>query len=589
MGGPQYDMLMNPLGAVRQTFERAVASSQPSDLDPTALYRGKDWGVVDLFNQFLFEQGGLSQVPILDVSSHKWIQPNTLVRFRGMVQDMLGNELYVGAFKDGLSWRTNKYTDFSSLPNSPALETTLWERNLFHCIPVPGQNSWTKESTPYPIKRININDISNGSPGQHGEKRRRDGDSSGIDDSEGSSSSNKKQKDYGSANHDKIAEINNECSLPSSSFSCLIKVYDMPESQLKLNEVFEFIGIYTFDPELNENRNNDDTGDDVMMFDFIDDVATHMPPSKVPRLHCLVSRKLSTHDFISSPNFEPLPNTIREIQTSLLNYLSTILGNDTLAAQCLLLHLISKLRVKSELASVGRLSLNLTGFTRETNSIFGNKLNEALKMLLPFSLSIPLTVEYLNNATLQPKKDNHTGRLEIGALQLANGTHLTFDETVLQSGTLNSKGLDNLQLLKHLMDNQTVEYDFEYYKLEMATEAQFLIISEAKSNILPADLIMPVQFSALNAFNVSEEQLKAWRWYLATIKSFPHLTDSNICEDLQNEMVKEMSVDRSLSPADLCRLMTMAQLMAASFGEKNLSLEHWQMVKEIERLRKLRL
>jgi Mini-chromosome maintenance replisome factor len=36
----------------------------------------------------------------------------------------------------------------------------------------------------------------------------------------------------------------------------------------------------------------------------------------------------------------------------------------------------------------------------------------------------------------------------MGALQLANGTYLTFDETVMQSGTLNSKGVENVQLLK---------------------------------------------------------------------------------------------------------------------------------------------
>lgn len=64
MGGPQYDLLMNPLGAVRQTFESAVASSQPSHTDPTAVYRGKDWGIVDLLNQFLFDQGGLAQVSL---------------------------------------------------------------------------------------------------------------------------------------------------------------------------------------------------------------------------------------------------------------------------------------------------------------------------------------------------------------------------------------------------------------------------------------------------------------------------------------------------------------------------------------------
>lgn len=41
----------------------------------------------------------LMQVPILNATTIRWVQPNTLVRFRGMIQDMLGNELYVGAYK----------------------------------------------------------------------------------------------------------------------------------------------------------------------------------------------------------------------------------------------------------------------------------------------------------------------------------------------------------------------------------------------------------------------------------------------------------------------------------------------------------
>lgn len=39
------------------------------------------------------------QVPLLSPSTIKWVQANTLVRFRGMVQDMLGNEFYVGTYK----------------------------------------------------------------------------------------------------------------------------------------------------------------------------------------------------------------------------------------------------------------------------------------------------------------------------------------------------------------------------------------------------------------------------------------------------------------------------------------------------------
>lgn len=93
--------------------------------------------------------------------------------------------------------------------------------------------------------------------------------------------------------------------IPGSSFSCLVKVellsflhemhsiqsffsmvyglnyslqvYDMPESQVKLNDVSEFIGVYTFDPELAAPSDNSDD----IMFDLMEDVTAQLPPSKV--------------------------------------------------------------------------------------------------------------------------------------------------------------------------------------------------------------------------------------------------------------------------------------------------------------------
>ncbi|GJX26800.1 minichromosome maintenance complex-binding protein, partial [Tanacetum coccineum] len=112
----------------------------------------------------------------------------------------------------------------------------------------------------------------------------------------------------------------------------------------------------------------------------------------VPRLHCLVHRKLSVNDLISSsPTMEVY------------------------------------LRVDS--VAVGKLSLNLSGFDK--SSIF-------------------------NTASLAPVKDYETNRLVPGALQCAEGSHLTVDEIPLQSGTLNNNGVENARLLKDLLDFQKV-------------------------------------------------------------------------------------------------------------------------------------
>ena len=55
--------------------------------------------------------------------------------------------------------------------------------------------------------------------------------------------------------------------------------------------------------------------------------------------------------------------------------------------------------------AVGKLSLNLTNFSKETASVFGSRLALKLQELLPFTQQMPLTIEYLNSAMLVPKKD----------------------------------------------------------------------------------------------------------------------------------------------------------------------------------------
>ena len=66
MVGPQYDLVGNPLGAVRATFERAAvaaaAAAESGGSDPVAAFRGKDWGACELFRSFLFEEDGVDKV-----------------------------------------------------------------------------------------------------------------------------------------------------------------------------------------------------------------------------------------------------------------------------------------------------------------------------------------------------------------------------------------------------------------------------------------------------------------------------------------------------------------------------------------------
>ena len=53
------------------------------------------------------------------------------------------------------------------------------------------------------------------------------------------------------------------------------QIYDSPESDLKLNEVFEFVGVLASDPELQEDKEANDFSNG-----FCEDPLHHFPSNK---------------------------------------------------------------------------------------------------------------------------------------------------------------------------------------------------------------------------------------------------------------------------------------------------------------------
>ena len=54
-----------------------------------------------------------------------------------------------------------------------------------------------------------------------------------------------------------------------------MQVYDSPEDDLKLNDVFEFFGVLTFDAEISDDKDDSDE------FTSCEDELAHLPPRKV--------------------------------------------------------------------------------------------------------------------------------------------------------------------------------------------------------------------------------------------------------------------------------------------------------------------
>ena len=56
-----------------------------------------------------------------------------------------------------------------------------------------------------------------------------------------------------------------------------MQVYDSPEDDLKLNDVFEFVGVLTFDAETRADKDDSEE----FTSSFCEDELAHLPPSKV--------------------------------------------------------------------------------------------------------------------------------------------------------------------------------------------------------------------------------------------------------------------------------------------------------------------
>lgn len=73
-----------------------------------------------------------------------------------------------------------------------------------------------------------------------------------------------------------------------------------------------------------------------------------------------------------------------------------------------------------------------------------------------------------------------------------------------------------------------VEYDFEYYKLDMPTDIPVLILSNAKSRLLPSDIVVPLRATANPSFVVKDSDIARWRLFLTSVRNMNHTLDSSM-------------------------------------------------------------
>lgn len=322
--------------------------------------------------------------------------------------------------------------------------------------------------------------------------------------------------------------------LPSEEgLPCIVKVYDADTMSFPVNQVYDFVGVLAIDASRTSFQQGatDMDVDDA----FLEEHLAHDPPtSVVPRLHAICFRPVApgapvlpcgafrapqTHvqalhaeaaarkagtaidpSLLSYPSsHEQAQRVLAELARAQANaasasaspgssasasgdieatraqvvaLLTSALGGDKLAAEYLLLNLISRVYARVDGMPLGVMSLALshaggvgTPQQPQLSSTEGDlapavtALCALMAQLVPSSAKLSLSIASLNERYWSPRKDMTANRLISGPLQLAKsqGTCLLLDESAMQQGRLNDHGCRNLRALQTLVESQTGE------------------------------------------------------------------------------------------------------------------------------------
>ena len=242
-----------------------------------------------------------------------------------------------------------------------------------------------------------------------------------------------------------------------------------------------------------------------------------------------------------------------EVRGELLSFLTQVAYGDVLAAEYVLLHLVSSVYNWAGIMPVGKFALNVSGCPLSQS--FPKEVHKLVEQLVPKCHFSSMTLNNMNTLSFIPKMDYTANRLKSSILQLSESSNLIVDETALEAGQLDGNGVRNVTALGNVISWQKLEYDFNYYKAEFTTNLLVLILSEGKS-LLPSDCHVVLrqcnapQPAGRVLGSISPDTMERMRAFLGVARLAEYSLSSEMQEVLQNDFEKSRQQDHSNMTAE---------------------------------------
>ncbi|KAL1499311.1 hypothetical protein AB1Y20_011519 [Prymnesium parvum] len=582
---------------------------------------GADVTLKPWLETILADPAARDSIPSLNAVSWDQVPDGALVRFFGMIQDVHDPEYYEGIFEEAgeanLPSRhvPAKYRDSVVPTAGRRLASTgqhIWQRLPAVCVPLPSQSEWAATST---AGTTTVGAAPQASLAPRANKRSAQDDVEDVEMEEPAEQpvdavheTAKKSRAATSravgAKHGTDGDAWKRC----RQGGFLLKLYDeLEEHALKVHEVVEVYGVLEREVEDLDSAPTGNQMQDGMREVIAQERALRPPGSAQPRLHCIMK---TTFDDSLGRSL-PAPNCAEEtlalsaarqqlsgVRSAVVGSLSSALGGDQVAAELVLLAILSRVVNRCGELPVGKLNLNLTNCPAgspsgsELSPVAG-RLSEVLHLLLPLCPSVRVTVDNLNSARFIPKKDHDANVIWPAALQLPAGTTLLVDEAGMSSGHLVETGVKNASALRELAEFQKMAYDFTYYSVPFPMDVTLLCLSASRS-ILGTGTVVPLQLGEgmlPPAPPQHAEWLGAARAYIGLASRLQHrLTmDEAITQSLQDDFVSCRKRDAAVGADDFGRWLTLTRLYAASFLSEAVDTSHYQLARKLDSARDERL
>lgn len=526
------------------------------------------------------------KIPLLNCVPDYNISEGQLVRFCGMIQDMPNPVYYYSSYEvinniTGLKEiRSGKYRDSLQCNENESLildseNCQNQERQLYFCVSVPALNEWAQ---PKFTDENNQNIAITNSNKRNAEDMEVDGQDTNETNKRHCANGPSLEK-YGTQ------PLTQHYPIPSpSNYSCIVHIYDdIADKHLKVNDIIETCGFIHFSPVSQENE---------------------PPHINVPRLHAVTLKTVNSLNpycsLVSKQN--QILSDAKKLRSELHLVLTQMLLGDSLAADYLICHLIAHVYTRLDCTVLGKFSVNLSNIPMNNDYI--TNLYKLISQLLPKTHYLPMSLETMNSTDMIPKKNYETDRLQTGMLQLSDHTHLVVDETKLDVGKLEEKGVTNVQAMKCLIQNQKLDYDFKFFTVEFITDIPVLILSEGKS-LLPSDCHVVLNPQAEYTSSLEEcylaiskylqdNLLHQLRQYIGAVTTLNDFTlPDHLLQTIENDLVQQRHAEEKSSEKssadDFHARLVLARLMSLSYGEKELTKNIWDKTGNLEKNRKLRL